>query len=203
MRFGSRLSQRLPVRPDSVENREIKQRFCEALMTKYGKPGTSRPKGCFPRIDVITVYAIAVEHITGKQQALPPLAAMAIKSWRSTLPIPKWPPERLLHLVVDGAGIDADVTQDPLVETRELAARHAAAAPRPQARDDRARDQAPARGRHPGRANRSRRRLMPGRCQRGRNGRSHRVPKPGRSDRLLALLQECRHDRLLISLRCD
>ena len=67
-----------------VDDRNIKQRFCEALMEKYGKPETSkpetskpeirRPKGFFPRIDVITVYAIAVERITGKQQALPPLA---------------------------------------------------------------------------------------------------------------------------------
>jgi hypothetical protein len=29
-------------------------------MAKYGKPDSQRPKGFFPRIDVITVYAIAV-----------------------------------------------------------------------------------------------------------------------------------------------
>jgi len=57
-----------------VDDRNIKQRFCEALMAKYGKPGTDRPKGFFPRIDVITVYATAVERITGKEQALPPLS---------------------------------------------------------------------------------------------------------------------------------
>jgi hypothetical protein len=28
-----------------------KQRFCEALMAKYGKPGTDRPKVFFPRLD--------------------------------------------------------------------------------------------------------------------------------------------------------
>jgi hypothetical protein len=39
-----------------VDDREVKQRFCEALMAKYGKPETKRPKGFFPRIDVITVY---------------------------------------------------------------------------------------------------------------------------------------------------
>ena len=93
MRFGSRLSQRLPVRPDSVENRDIKQRFCEALMTKYGKPGTSRPKGCFPRIDVITVYAIAVAHITGKQQALPPLSEQWPAQDRTKTPNAFVPPE--------------------------------------------------------------------------------------------------------------
>src|SRR6202521_3642321 len=57
-----------------VDDREVKQRFCEALMAKYGKPETKRPKGFFPRIDVITVYAIAVERMTGKEQSLPPLS---------------------------------------------------------------------------------------------------------------------------------
>src|SRR6202023_3305154 len=56
------------------DDREVKQRFCESLMAKYGKPETKRPKGFFPRIDVITVYAIALERITGKEQALPPLS---------------------------------------------------------------------------------------------------------------------------------
>jgi hypothetical protein len=40
-------------------------------MAKYGKPGTDRPKGFFPRLDQITVYAIAVERVTGKELALP------------------------------------------------------------------------------------------------------------------------------------
>jgi uncharacterized protein len=57
-----------------VEDRDVKQRFCEALMAKYGKPETQRPKGFFPRIDAITVYAIAVERMTGKEMALPPLS---------------------------------------------------------------------------------------------------------------------------------
>jgi nitroimidazol reductase NimA-like FMN-containing flavoprotein (pyridoxamine 5'-phosphate oxidase superfamily) len=56
-----------------VDDGTVKQRFCEALMAKYGKPETERPKGFFPRIDAITVYAIAVERITGKEQSLPPL----------------------------------------------------------------------------------------------------------------------------------
>jgi nitroimidazol reductase NimA-like FMN-containing flavoprotein (pyridoxamine 5'-phosphate oxidase superfamily) len=55
-----------------IDDRNVKQRFCEALMAKYGKPGTKRPKGFFPRIDAITVYAIAVERMTGKEQSLPP-----------------------------------------------------------------------------------------------------------------------------------
>jgi nitroimidazol reductase NimA-like FMN-containing flavoprotein (pyridoxamine 5'-phosphate oxidase superfamily) len=54
-----------------VDERDDKQRFCEMLMQKYGKPDTGRPKGFFPRLDIITVYAIAVERITGKECALP------------------------------------------------------------------------------------------------------------------------------------
>ena len=38
-------------------------------MAKYGKPDSTRPKGFFPRIDGITVYAIAVERMTGKEMA--------------------------------------------------------------------------------------------------------------------------------------
>jgi nitroimidazol reductase NimA-like FMN-containing flavoprotein (pyridoxamine 5'-phosphate oxidase superfamily) len=57
-----------------VEEREAEQRFCEALMAKYGKPETNRPKGFFPRLDAITVYAIAVERMTGKEQPMPPLS---------------------------------------------------------------------------------------------------------------------------------
>ncbi len=57
-----------------VEDRDVKQRFCEALMAKYGKPETQRPKGFFPRLDAITVYSIAVERMTGKEMALPPLS---------------------------------------------------------------------------------------------------------------------------------
>src|SRR4051794_13934312 len=57
-----------------IDDRDIKQRFCEELMAKYGKPGTQRPKGFFPRIDVITVYAIAVERMIGKETLLPPIS---------------------------------------------------------------------------------------------------------------------------------
>jgi nitroimidazol reductase NimA-like FMN-containing flavoprotein (pyridoxamine 5'-phosphate oxidase superfamily) len=57
-----------------VEDRDVKQRFCEASMAKYGKPETQRAKGLFPRIDIITVYAVAIERMTGKEQALPPLS---------------------------------------------------------------------------------------------------------------------------------
>ncbi|MDE2363059.1 MAG: pyridoxamine 5'-phosphate oxidase family protein [Hyphomicrobiales bacterium] len=57
-----------------VEQRDAKQRFCEALMAKYARPDTGRPKGFFPRIDAITVYAMTIERMTAKETILPPLA---------------------------------------------------------------------------------------------------------------------------------
>lgn len=57
-----------------IEETAIKQKFCEALMEKYGKGDTGRPKGFFPRIDIITVYAVAVERMTGKEMAMPALS---------------------------------------------------------------------------------------------------------------------------------
>ena len=59
-----------------IDDRAEKQRFCEALLAKYHRPEwerpeASRPKGFFPRLDMITVYAIAIERITGKETALP------------------------------------------------------------------------------------------------------------------------------------
>jgi nitroimidazol reductase NimA-like FMN-containing flavoprotein (pyridoxamine 5'-phosphate oxidase superfamily) len=57
-----------------TEDRATKQRFCDALMAKYGKADTARPKGFYPRLDFITVYAISIERMTGKECALPPLA---------------------------------------------------------------------------------------------------------------------------------
>jgi uncharacterized protein len=55
-----------------VNDIPTKQRFCETLMAKYGKPDTGRPKGFFPRLMEICVYAVAIERITGKELALPP-----------------------------------------------------------------------------------------------------------------------------------
>jgi nitroimidazol reductase NimA-like FMN-containing flavoprotein (pyridoxamine 5'-phosphate oxidase superfamily) len=54
-----------------VDDGAAKQRFCEALMTKYARQDWDRPKSFFPRLDEITVYAIAVERLTGKALALP------------------------------------------------------------------------------------------------------------------------------------
>jgi uncharacterized protein len=57
-----------------AEDTATKQWFCELLMEKYGKPNSIRPKNFFPRLDVITIYAMTVERMTGKQRLLPALS---------------------------------------------------------------------------------------------------------------------------------
>jgi uncharacterized protein len=54
-----------------VEDAAAKQRFFDALMAKYGKPDSGRPKHFYPRLDEITLYAIAPARITGKATPLP------------------------------------------------------------------------------------------------------------------------------------
>jgi nitroimidazol reductase NimA-like FMN-containing flavoprotein (pyridoxamine 5'-phosphate oxidase superfamily) len=54
-----------------VEDASAKQRFFDALMAKYAKPESSRPKHFYPRLDEITLYAIAPARITGKHTPLP------------------------------------------------------------------------------------------------------------------------------------
>jgi len=54
-----------------VEDTAAKQRFFDALMAKYGRPDSSRPKHFYPRLDEVTLYAVAPERITGKETALP------------------------------------------------------------------------------------------------------------------------------------
>ena len=54
-----------------VEDRAAKAAFFDALMARYGDPGWERPAGFYPRIDQITVYAIAIERLTGKETPLP------------------------------------------------------------------------------------------------------------------------------------
>jgi len=57
-----------------VTERAVKQAFCAALMRKYGKPDLDRPKNFFPRLDLIAVFEIAVERLTGKETAMPPIS---------------------------------------------------------------------------------------------------------------------------------
>ena len=54
-----------------VEGEIAKQRFFDALMAKYGKPNSGRPKQFYPRLDEVTLYAIAPDRITGKETPLP------------------------------------------------------------------------------------------------------------------------------------
>jgi len=57
-----------------VEDLATKRRFCDGLMAKYAKKDWERPKGFYPRIDQITVYAIAIERMSGKETPLPEAA---------------------------------------------------------------------------------------------------------------------------------
>lgn len=57
-----------------IDDRAAKNRFLDALLAKYGTGTPGRPKSFYPRLDEVTVYAIAVERITGKHCPLPPLA---------------------------------------------------------------------------------------------------------------------------------
>src|SRR5215470_4752446 len=54
-----------------IEDQVQKKAFFEALMEKYGDPTWNRPQGFFPRLDQVTVYAITVERVTGKETPLP------------------------------------------------------------------------------------------------------------------------------------
>lgn len=54
-----------------IESIDIKQRFCDELMAKYPNKSWDRPKGFYPRLDDICVYAIKIERLTGKETLLP------------------------------------------------------------------------------------------------------------------------------------
>jgi nitroimidazol reductase NimA-like FMN-containing flavoprotein (pyridoxamine 5'-phosphate oxidase superfamily) len=55
-----------------VEDANSKQQFFAALMQKYGNPEwPERPRNFFPRLDQISLYAIAVDRMTGKHSPLP------------------------------------------------------------------------------------------------------------------------------------
>jgi len=58
---------RIRIAEDGAE----KTAFCDALMARYGDPRWERPASFYPRLDQITVYAIAVERLTGKETPLP------------------------------------------------------------------------------------------------------------------------------------
>lgn len=49
----------------------LKTAFFQALMAKYYPADPLRPKDFFPQLGAVTLYAMAVERITGKQTVLP------------------------------------------------------------------------------------------------------------------------------------
>ena len=69
-----------------VEDEGQKTRFCEALMRKYHPADLDRPKGFFPRLAAITVYAIEIERLTGKLCDLPAAAELWPAADRSATP---------------------------------------------------------------------------------------------------------------------
>jgi hypothetical protein len=40
-------------------------------MAKYADPSWGRPEGFYPRLEQVTVYAIRIERMTGKETPLP------------------------------------------------------------------------------------------------------------------------------------
>lgn len=54
-----------------VDDAARKAAFFDALMAKYFPQDSGRPKGFYPRLEDTTVYAIAVERMTGKETPLP------------------------------------------------------------------------------------------------------------------------------------
>ncbi len=54
-----------------IAEREQKAAFFDAFMAKYAPGDVGRAKSFYPRLDQVTVYAIAIERITGKETPLP------------------------------------------------------------------------------------------------------------------------------------
>ena len=54
-----------------VEAAAAKQPFFDALMAKYRAADAPRPAAFYPRIDQITLYALEIERLTGKEIPLP------------------------------------------------------------------------------------------------------------------------------------
>jgi nitroimidazol reductase NimA-like FMN-containing flavoprotein (pyridoxamine 5'-phosphate oxidase superfamily) len=50
---------------------DAKARFFDRFLAKYGDPRWARPKSFYPRLGLVTVYAIEPERMTGKTGPLP------------------------------------------------------------------------------------------------------------------------------------
>ncbi len=58
-------------RLDIIDDRPSKTAFFDGLLAKYYPADTTRPAGFYPRLDDVTVYALSVERMTGKETRLP------------------------------------------------------------------------------------------------------------------------------------
>lgn len=54
-----------------IDDEAGKRAFFDGLMDKYANPGWDRAKRFYPRLDQVTVYAIAIERMSGKETPLP------------------------------------------------------------------------------------------------------------------------------------
>lgn len=57
-----------------VSEPAARRAFFDALMAKYRARRDDRPAGAYPRLDEVSVYAIAIERLSGKETPLPPPA---------------------------------------------------------------------------------------------------------------------------------
>jgi uncharacterized protein len=73
-----------------VEDEASKTRFFTELMRKYGDAAWERPAGFFPRLSEITLYAVAIERVTGKETPLPEVSRRwpALDATRSPRAVP-------------------------------------------------------------------------------------------------------------------
>lgn len=72
-----------------------KTAFCTLLMEKYGRGLGGRPAGFFPRLASISVYALTIDRMSGKEIVLPDLNARWPMLDRTRSPeIPRTPTER-------------------------------------------------------------------------------------------------------------
>src|SRR5215469_6714386 len=55
-----------------LDDAGAKVRFFDRFLDKYADPAWGRPKSFYPRLDAVAVYAIVLEHITGKKAPTPP-----------------------------------------------------------------------------------------------------------------------------------
>jgi nitroimidazol reductase NimA-like FMN-containing flavoprotein (pyridoxamine 5'-phosphate oxidase superfamily) len=73
-----------------VEDEASQARFFIELLRKYGDAAWERPRGFFPRLREITLYAIVIERLTGKETPLPEVSRRwpALDATRSPRAVP-------------------------------------------------------------------------------------------------------------------